>query len=69
MIEEAMSTESNEQKLKPLIRLKVDYTDFDMINEARFAQKFVDTVANPRNILQFHRYVVVYDVLFCFILN
>jgi double-strand break repair protein MRE11 len=50
-----MSADTNEKKLKPLIRLKVDYTDFDLINEARFAQKFVDKVANPRNILNFHR--------------
>ena len=56
MIEQAMSTNTNEKKLKPLIRLKVDYTDFDLINEARFAQKFIDKVANPRNILSFHRY-------------
>jgi double-strand break repair protein MRE11 len=38
---------------KPLIRLKVDYTDFETINENRFAQKMLSKVANPRNILQF----------------
>lgn len=43
------------QPTKPLIRLKVDYTNFDTINENRFAQKFVDKCANPRNILQFYK--------------
>jgi double-strand break repair protein MRE11 len=57
MIKEANQNrnENVEKKLKPLIRLKVDYTDFDLINEARFAQKFVEKVANPRNILNFYR--------------
>lgn len=41
------------QPIKPLIRLKVDYTDFEPINENRFAQKMLQKVANPRNILQF----------------
>ena len=41
------------QPKKPLIRLKVDYTDFETVNENRFAQKMLDKVANPRNILQF----------------
>ena len=58
MINEAISNRISENQLKPLIRLKVDYTDYDLINEARFAQKFVDKVANPRNILSFYRYTI-----------
>ena len=45
----------DKQPVKPLIRLKCDYTNFDSINENRFAQKFIDKVANPRNILQFYK--------------
>jgi len=41
--------------IKPLIRLKVDYTEFETINENRFAQKMLDKVANPRMVLQFFR--------------
>ena len=43
------------QPVKPLIRLKVDYTDYETINEIRFAQRFADKVANPRNILLFYK--------------
>ncbi len=49
---------SEKQPVKPLIRLKVDYTEFETINEIRFAQKFVETVANPQSILQFTKYEV-----------
>jgi len=45
----------SKQPMKPLIRLKVDYTDFETINENRFAQKMLDKVANPRNVLQFYK--------------
>lgn len=42
--------------MKPLIRLKVDYSDgFHMLNAKRFGQAFVDRVANPNDILQFHK--------------
>lgn len=43
------------QPTKPLIRIKVDYSDFEPINENRFAQKMIQKVANPRNILQFFK--------------
>ncbi len=43
------------QPTKPLVRLKCDYTGFETINENRFAQKFIDKVANPRSILQFYK--------------
>ncbi|RKP13567.1 Metallo-dependent phosphatase-like protein, partial [Piptocephalis cylindrospora] len=41
---------------KPLIRLKVDYSGgFSTLNTQRFGQQFSDQVANPREILHFHR--------------
>lgn len=41
---------------KPLIRLRVDYSGgFDTFNTARFSQKFVDVVANPKDIIHFLR--------------
>ncbi|KAJ3149384.1 Double-strand break repair protein mre11a [Geranomyces variabilis] len=41
---------------KPLIRLRVDYSGgFTTINTGRFGQNFVETVANPKDILQYHR--------------
>lgn len=43
------------QPEKPLIRLKVDYTNFEPINEIRFAQKMSGKVANPRNVIQFYK--------------
>jgi double-strand break repair protein MRE11 len=44
--------------VKPLIRLKVDYTNFEPINEIRFAHKMVAKLANPRNIFQFYKYII-----------
>ncbi|XP_056297017.1 double-strand break repair protein MRE11-like [Pseudoliparis swirei] len=41
---------------KPLIRLRVDYSGgFETFNTSRFSQKFVDQVANPKDILHFLR--------------
>ncbi|MED6234632.1 meiotic recombination [Ataeniobius toweri] len=41
---------------KPLIRLRVDYTGgFETFNTSRFSQKFVDCVANPKDIIHFLR--------------
>ncbi|KAM8769405.1 double-strand break repair protein MRE11 isoform 1-T3 [Acanthopagrus schlegelii] len=41
---------------KPLIRLRVDYSGgFDTFNTARFSQKFVECVANPKDIIHFVR--------------
>ena len=40
----------------PLIRLRVDYTGgFGTINAQRFGQKFVGKVANPDDVVQFHK--------------
>ncbi|KAM9439540.1 double-strand break repair protein MRE11 [Clarias gariepinus] len=42
---------------KPLIRLRVDYSGgFESFNTMRFSQKFVDRVANPKDILHFTRH-------------
>ncbi|XP_034025164.1 double-strand break repair protein MRE11 [Thalassophryne amazonica] len=42
---------------KPLIRIRVDYTGgFEPFNTARFSQKFVDRVANPKDIVHFLRH-------------
>ncbi|KAM9318996.1 double-strand break repair protein MRE11 [Pholidichthys leucotaenia] len=41
---------------KPLIRLRVDYSGgFETFNTARFSQKFVDQVANPKDLIHFLR--------------
>ncbi|KAF7663348.1 hypothetical protein LDENG_00211740 [Lucifuga dentata] len=41
---------------KPLIRLRVDYSGgFEAFNASRFSQKFVDRVANPKDIIHFFR--------------
>jgi double-strand break repair protein MRE11 len=39
----------------PLIRLRVDHTGFTKINSSQFGQKFVGKVANPDEILLFHK--------------
>ncbi|XP_006628191.1 double-strand break repair protein MRE11 [Lepisosteus oculatus] len=42
---------------KPLIRLRVDYSGgFEPFNTMRFRQKFVDRVANPKDIIHFFRH-------------
>ncbi|CAJ1065458.1 double-strand break repair protein MRE11 [Xyrichtys novacula] len=41
---------------KPLIRLRVDYSGgFEAFSTARFSQKFVDRVANPKDLIHFLR--------------
>ncbi|KAG7470898.1 hypothetical protein MATL_G00118740 [Megalops atlanticus] len=41
---------------KPLIRLRVDYSGgFEAFNTMRFNQKFVDRLANPKDVLHFTR--------------
>ncbi|KAJ3190528.1 Double-strand break repair protein mre11a, partial [Irineochytrium annulatum] len=40
---------------RPLIRLRVEYSNFSTINPQRFGQQFVDKVANVKDILQFYR--------------
>eukprot|EP01091_Cochliopodium_minus_P003586 TRINITY_DN13578_c0_g1_i1.p1 TRINITY_DN13578_c0_g1~~TRINITY_DN13578_c0_g1_i1.p1 ORF type:complete len:661 (-),score=218.68 TRINITY_DN13578_c0_g1_i1:4-1737(-) len=44
-------TEECENDMKPLVRLKVDYTNFEKISVQRFGQAFVGKVANPGDIL------------------
>lgn len=43
------------QPMKPLIRLRVEYTGFNPVNTQRFGQPFLDLVANPKELLQFFR--------------
>jgi double-strand break repair protein MRE11 len=45
----------NKATTKPLIRLKVEYSGFSTVNPQRFGQRFVGRVANPNDILLFHR--------------
>ncbi|GAA5871171.1 hypothetical protein JCM3774_006812 [Rhodotorula dairenensis] len=54
--------EDESDRLLPLIRLRVDYSGgpdgngyFEVGNPQRFGQDFVDKVANPRDVVQFHR--------------
>ncbi|TDL14993.1 DNA repair exonuclease [Rickenella mellea] len=52
------AVERGEQALKPmlpLIRLKVDTTGAEMSNPIRFGQEFTGRIANPRDVLVFHR--------------
>jgi len=42
----------------PLIRLRVDYTGFSTINAQRFGQRFVNKVANPQDLLIWHKAAV-----------
>uniref|UniRef100_A0A667Y5L5 Double-strand break repair protein n=1 Tax=Myripristis murdjan TaxID=586833 RepID=A0A667Y5L5_9TELE len=47
---------------KPLIRLRVDYSGgFEPFNVSRFSQKFVDRVANPKDIIHFVRHEINID--------
>ncbi|POY75253.1 double-strand break repair protein MRE11 [Rhodotorula taiwanensis] len=60
--DELHQDEEGQERLLPLIRLRVDYSGgpdgngyFEVGNPQRFGQDFVDQVANPRDIVQFHR--------------
>ncbi|NXD11920.1 MRE11 protein, partial [Nothocercus nigrocapillus] len=45
------------QPEKPLIRLRVDYTGgFEPFSVHRFSQKYVDRIANPKDIIHFFRH-------------
>lgn len=44
-----------EKMMLPLIRLKVDYSGFEVSNSIRFGQDFAGKVANPKDILQFYK--------------
>lgn len=48
---------NSRQPAKPLIRLRVDYSGgFEPFNVLRFSQKFVDRVANPKDVIHFFRH-------------
>ncbi|XP_066104449.1 double-strand break repair protein MRE11 [Saccopteryx bilineata] len=47
---------NSRQPDKPLIRLRVDYSGgFEPFNVLRFSQKFVDRIANPKDVIHFFR--------------
>ncbi|XP_057605103.1 double-strand break repair protein MRE11 isoform X2 [Hippopotamus amphibius kiboko] len=47
---------NSQQPEKPLIRLRVDYSGgFEPFSVLRFSQKFVDRVANPKDVIHFFR--------------
>lgn len=43
------------EPLLPLIRLRVDYTGFSTMSTQRFGQKFVGKIANPTDVLHWHK--------------
>ncbi|XP_064221500.1 double-strand break repair protein MRE11 isoform X3 [Aotus nancymaae] len=48
---------NSRQPEKPLVRLRVDYSGgFEPFNVLRFSQKFVDRVANPKDVIHFFRH-------------
>ncbi|NP_001427411.1 double-strand break repair protein MRE11 isoform 15 [Homo sapiens] len=48
---------NSHQPEKPLVRLRVDYSGgFEPFSVLRFSQKFVDRVANPKDIIHFFRH-------------
>lgn len=57
MIEQAKlkSQGKPNESMLPLIRLKVDYTGYSTINPQKFGQRFQGRVANPNDVLLFHR--------------
>jgi double-strand break repair protein MRE11 len=57
LIEEArqLSSPKDATQFKPLIRVRVDHTGFPTCHPQRFGQRFFDKVANPEDILLFHR--------------
>ncbi|KAK6171195.1 hypothetical protein SNE40_019436 [Patella caerulea] len=53
---EAEHTGNSKQPDKPLIRIRVDYAGgFEPFSVYRFGQKFVDRVANPKDVVLFQR--------------
>lgn len=54
---QAMIDASRREKrdVLPLVRLRVDYTGVSTINSQRFGQKFVGKVANPHDVLHWHK--------------
>lgn len=55
MIKEAKKECKEDPPPLPLIRLRVEHTEFESFNTQRFGQQFVGKVANPKDILHFHR--------------
>lgn len=56
LVEQVEGMLSRSHDKLPLVRLKVDYSGgYLTINPQRFGQQFVDKVANPKDIVLFHR--------------
>ena len=54
--DENKDTYAGQNKMLPLIRLRVEYSGgFSTFNPGRFGLKFVDRIANPRDVLSFYR--------------
>ncbi|KAJ9105969.1 hypothetical protein QFC19_003304 [Naganishia cerealis] len=48
--------DENQEMMLPLIRLKVETTGVkELMNAGRFGQRFVDRIANPKDVLQYYR--------------
>jgi len=48
-------SEAAVKKVLPLLRLRVEHTDFPVINMQRFGEKFIEKVANPKDMLFFYK--------------
>lgn len=55
MVQQANLDRTERSPELPLVRLRVDYTGFSTINPQVFAQKFVNKVANPQDILMWQK--------------
>ncbi|XP_074647490.1 double-strand break repair protein MRE11-like [Tubulanus polymorphus] len=52
---EHMENDNSLQPEEPLIRLRLEYTGFEPFNVIRFSNHFTGRVANPRDMIKFHR--------------
>ncbi|KAJ9119094.1 hypothetical protein QFC22_003585 [Naganishia vaughanmartiniae] len=53
---ESQEHDPEDEMMLPLIRLKVETTGVkEMMNAGRFGQRFVDRIANPKDVLQYYR--------------
>ena len=56
ILAEASAVQHPQAPQLPLVRLRVDYSgDFQPPNTQRFGQRFIDRLANPRDLLLLHR--------------
>lgn len=56
--------QSSKEFPKPLIRLKVDYSDgFTTFSPHKFASIFLDRIANPKDLIQFFRKRAIVSIM------